>query len=434
MYNILVVCGYSNYPLKASFRDHLFCFRNYLEGHKVFYYNASVSSIPSFILKLNFDLIIFHTSFLIQRWNQSLYKKVLKRVEILKKLKGLKVALPQDEFIYLDDLCNFIRDFEIEYVFSVAPASEWDKIYPNIDKEKVKFYEILTGYLENKTLEKIDELSKKNQLRPIDIGYRAWKAEAWLGRHGFIKTSISTLFKEKCIEYKLISDISNESKDTILGDKWYEFLLNCKYTISVEGGASILDRDGKIRKLSTEFVNKNPSASFDEIEANCFPKKDGTLRLFAISPRHLEACATKTCQILVEGNYNGVLKPNKHYIELKKDFSNIDIVMSQILDEKKRIEIVNNAYNDIVKSNKYTYRSFIEFFITTVSDKLEESNKNSKNSFYYNLLNYHEKTFIAYVFILSLLNRLIPLMFIRKILFAILSEKAINYIRYKRYN
>ena len=42
---------------------------------------------------------------------------------------------------------------------------------------------------------------------------------------------------------------------------------------------------------------------------------------FAISPRHLEAVVTKTAQVLVEGSYSGVLEPERHYIPVRRDFS-----------------------------------------------------------------------------------------------------------------
>ena len=84
------------------------------------------------------------------------------------------------------------------------------------------------------------------------------------------------------------------------------------------------------------------------------------LQLFAISPRHLEACATKTCQVLVEGSYNGILTAGEHFIELKKDFSNIHLVLDKIKEDKQREHIVNRAYKDIVQSGKYSYNNFVK--------------------------------------------------------------------------
>ena len=358
---ILILYHYIHeYPIRATIRDHLYSFKKYSKA-KCYYYNVGASfRAKTYLLKIKFDLIIFHTTFLSCRWGGSEYfKKVTKKINKIQNNKIIKIALPQDEFIYCNDLCEFIRDFKINHVFSVAPESEWKKIYDSIDFSKVTFHQVLTGYLNNTTIKKISNLSQKISNRPFDIGYRAYKAPQWLGRHGFLKTKIADVFKQESPKYNLNVDISTNPKDTILGDKWYKFMLKCKYFIGVEGGSTILDRDGKIKDNTNKYIKEHPTASFKEIEEACFPEIDGYLKLIAISPRQIEACATRTCQILIEGRYNNILKPNIHYIELKKDFSNIKEVLKLIKDDKVRKKITENAYNDIVKSGIVTYKNFV---------------------------------------------------------------------------
>jgi hypothetical protein len=281
------------------------------------------------------------------------------KVQKIRDLPSVKVALPQDEYIYTDLLSNFINEFSIDYVFSVAPETEWPKIYRTVDFNKVKFFRVLTGYLEDTTVRRINALAKREQARPIDIGYRAKWPAPWLGRHGHLKGRIGDLFQQEAPKKGLVTDISSQREDTFLGDDWYRFLLRSKYTIGVEGGSSILDHDGSIKKKTEEYLAQHPEASFEEVEDACFPDLDGSFRLFAISPRHLEACATRTCQVLVEGNYNGVLAPGVHYIELKKDFSNVDQVLETIKADNLREQITERACCDIVESEKYTYRKFV---------------------------------------------------------------------------
>ena len=199
--------------------------------------------------------------------------------------------------------------------------------------------------------------------RSIDIGYRAWRAEPWLGRHGFLKTQLAEQFTKKAQNRRLSPDISTREGDTFTGDEWYKFLLRCKYTIGVEGGASLLDWDGKAREKTQSYLDQHPDAGFEEVEAACFPGLDGSLSLFAISPRHLEACATKTCQVLIEGEYNGVLTEGKHYIEIKPDFSNLEHVLDLIENDSLREDIVEEAYRDVVKSGRWSYRSFVRFVL-----------------------------------------------------------------------
>lgn len=360
MANILIVYYYNQeYPLRATIADHLYSFQKYAQ-HNCLYLNVAVREIPSYLRKVRIDLIIFHTIFLSARWNRLLFRHVVHKVSALKDVDAVKVALPQDEFLNTDLLCDFINEFGVDYVFSVAPESEWGKIYSTVDRNKVGFVNALTGYLDTNMLAKINRLASSVRSRPIDIGYRAWRGGAWLGRHGFLKAEISDRFQEKAPAKGLVTDVSTRAEDTLLGEAWYEFLLRCKYIIGVEGGASILDRDGSIRERTEAYVQAHPEASFDEIERNCFANLEGSLKLFAISPRHLEACATRTCQVLVEGDYNGILVAGKHYIELKRDFSNLDEVLHTMKQDRLRHEIVEAAFRDCVESERYTYKSFVE--------------------------------------------------------------------------
>jgi hypothetical protein len=71
----------------------------------------------------------------------------------------------------------------------------------------------------------------------------------------------------------------------------------------------------------------------------------------------------------VEGDYNGILAPGMHYIQLKRDFSNIDQVMHEIRQDRSRNQITERAYQDIVASGKYTYRHFVDSLLEQVLDQ-----------------------------------------------------------------
>lgn len=362
--NILVIYLHRfTYPMRKTIEDHIFSFEKF-SGSRFYFVNASFG-IPHYLKKISFDLILYQTTFLSSlRWTNLSYEQWTKPFSSLKNFSGVKAILPQDEFLCSDRLCRFIVDFKINKVFSVSPESEWEKIYPGIDKTQVTFHPVLTGYLNQELVDTVKELNREIPERDIDICYRAWHAENWLGRHGLLKTQIAEAF-QKASEYHLTTDISTDDKKTFLGLDWYRFLLRSKYTIGVEGGSSILDTDGTIRQKANDYLEKHPDASFEEVERECFQGKDGLLSLFALSPRHLEACMTKTCQILVEGEYNGILKPGVHYIEVKKDFSNIDEVLKTLANENNRRQIVEKAYQDIVLSQNYSYSAFVKTVMAT---------------------------------------------------------------------
>jgi hypothetical protein len=181
-------------------------------------------------------------------------------------------------------------------------------------------------------------------------------AKPYLGRHAMLKAELADAVGARAGAHGLRVDLSTRAEDTFYGDDWYRFLASCRYTIGVEGGASVLDRDGSVQAC----VEAQPEGrTFDELEAACFPGRDGELALFAISPRHLEACATRTVQILVEGAYSGVLEPGAHYLELRRDLSNLDALLATVA-AGDAADVAERAYADIVASGRYTYRRFVE--------------------------------------------------------------------------
>ena len=55
-----------------------------------------------------------------------------------------------------------------------------------------------------------------------------------------------------------------------------------------------------------------------------------------------------------------------HYIELQKDFSNIEDVMKKVNDDEFLQNMADRAYKHIVQSGKYTYKEFINIFDNTI--------------------------------------------------------------------
>jgi hypothetical protein len=365
MSNILIVYHYyGQYPPRATKWDHLFCFEKYTE-HTCWYLNLAFWGIPWFLPRLPFDLVIFHTLFFSLRWKRRAFTRYVCKARPLKQLEAVKIALPQDEFVNTDLVGDFLNEFRITDVFSVAPASEWPKIYPTVDRRRVKFHQVLTGYLDDATVARVNRLAASIPTRSVDIGYRTGPPDPTLGRHGYRKGEVAAVFQTRVAPTSLVVDISSRPQDLLLGDEWYKFLLRCKYTLGAESGSSILDSDGTLRQRVLAYVAAHPQAPLAEIAAACCPYHEGSLGLAVIAPRHLEACATRTCQVLIEGAYNGILVPGQHYIALKPDYSNIDQVVRIIQDDQLRQQMIEQAYCDVVASGCYSYRSFVHFVIHT---------------------------------------------------------------------
>jgi hypothetical protein len=81
---------------------------------------------------------------------------------------------------------------------------------------------------------------------------------------------------------------------------------------------------------------------------------DGT-PLGAIGPRHLEAAVAKTAQVLVAGDYDGILEPDVHYLPVRADFADADAVVERLGDTALLERLAARAHRDVVLSGRYGY-------------------------------------------------------------------------------
>lgn len=342
---------------RETINEHLYSFRKY-SGELCYYLNMAYG-IPRYLHQIYFDLIVYHYScFGFKIAGNDAIERQMKTYWPLRRLVGYKVAIPQDECVNSVAVCGFFREFGIKTVFTCLPPTEWETVYPRETSGLEHYVTVLTGYVDPGAVARRSASVKAHRARPIDLGHRARKVPYWLGRHGLMKWQLTEVFSD-APRHAMNFDLSNEAKDVFYGESWYQFLGDCRVVLGCEGGASLHDPHGDIKARVDDYVSRHPRAAFDEVQGQCFPGVDGNLRLFALSPRHFEACITRTCQALVEGEYSGIFKPGVHYIEIKRDWSNVQQVIEIIRDVDLCEHIADNAYNDIIKSGLFTYREFV---------------------------------------------------------------------------
>ncbi|MBN36898.1 MAG: hypothetical protein CMI29_00345 [Opitutae bacterium] len=183
-----------------------------------------------------------------------------------------------------------------------------------------------------------------------------------MGKGAQEKSDIGKMFLEKTKNTGLECDISALEDDRFYGTKWYDFLANCKFSLGVEAGVSIVDLTGKIRREADHFMKENLHCDFNEVYKEVLLPHENNIFYRTISPRIFESAAFKVCLILFPGSYSGILKPNIHYIELEKDFSNLNEVLEQMRDRKLVEKMVVKTYDDLIASDRYHYRDFIRNF------------------------------------------------------------------------
>ncbi len=338
--------------MRIGIRHHLRALEHSKVKYEILYYNT-VSGAPAWLRHLGFDAVILHTTFLCMRWSYLFYhwKWGLRWIG---DLKCEKIAMPQDEYDHSEILDEWLYEWGVSTIFTNFDECHRNILYP-IMHDKAHFYRCFTGGIDEINAKLYEGKLLPTEERPKDIVYRATHLPYWFGSHGQLKHRIAEVVVERAKAHGLRCDISTRREDTIVGDRWLDFLASGKAVIGCESGSSVLDRRGEIQALVRHLLKSHPELTFEEAYGR-LPRGWDDYRFFAVSPRHFESVITKTCQILVEGDYDGVLEPEKHYLSLKRDFSNLDDVLEKIRDHQYVREMVERAYKDIYLSGRYSYR------------------------------------------------------------------------------
>jgi hypothetical protein len=359
VHRVLIIYWYpTNQRMRASVEHHL----RALDGRSddVIYHNAFLAP-PAWLARLSFDGVVLHNTFLGVRWNTD-FDDYRHAFAWLADLDAPKVAVPQDEYDHSGVLDDWLSELAVTDVMSDFGPDLRRVLYPSLG-QSAKFTEVLTGYIDEQSARSLGRRLVPLADRPLDIVYRASRLPFWFGSHGQLKHRIGETVADRAKAHGLRVDISTRWEDRILGPGWFEFLLSGRVVIGCESGSSVLDRAGEIRRAIEGMLATEPDLSFEQIDGR-MPEDWDAWRFYAISPRHLEAVMTRTCQVLVEGEYSGVLKPDRHYIPLARDFSNLDEVLKKIRDIELLEEITSRAYEEIYLSRRWTYSAY--------ASKLEE--------------------------------------------------------------
>lgn len=344
-------------PLRSSNEAHVYAWRRYA-NHRVVYVNVGFGVPWALLDRLAIDAVVFDTLFLSMHWDPDLFDWRSAACVRLRERRCPKIAIVQDEFMNMDVVNRFLASVGITHILSCAEPADWPRIYSGIDRDRVRFRTALTGYVDERRLERIAGMARP--ARTIDLGYRAWNNPFWLGEHGTRKVEIGRILGEEARRRGFRIDINPlNARDFLIGDRWFDFLLSCRAVLGVEGGASVLDWDGTIRERVDRYLRDHPDAGFEQTRAACFPGRDHAIGLACLSPRHFEAAMTRTCQVLLEGEYNGVFEPWRHYIPVRRDYGNLDEVFDALADHCRTAEIAERCFEEVVASGNWTYRRFI---------------------------------------------------------------------------
>ncbi len=348
----LLLCDFM--PGSAStIIDHVMGLKQF-SGHSIHIFNSR-GDVSNLLELDRFDGVIIHYSLVAC---MDTYIGPNLRAAICR-FKGLKAAFIQDEYRWINDTMDALRQLGVHILFSVVPQEIMDDFYPQDRLPNVVRETVLTGYVPGELLGR--EVPRFED-RTVDVGYRARKVPDWLGSFGQEKWVIAGRFAADAADYRLRCDMSTREEDRIYGENWIEFLANCKAVLGTESGASICDFTGEIQRNVDRHLARDPAASFETLRDLYFKDEDGRVVLAVISPRCFEAAALRTLMILYEGTYSGRLEPWRHYVPLKKDHSNMAEVVEVLRDHARAQEIIDRAYSEVALNPANSFAAMVVQF------------------------------------------------------------------------
>ena len=352
-YTLILYSG-SGFKKNASTTDaHIESFMRYIDSRIIsidmtFIYSSEYLNV---LQKKQFSHIFLHHSL----FGVAPFSITSEYKEFIKQSNALKICFFQDEYASCPEKYEIINKLNMNIVFTLLEKKYHQEVY--FDNTKCSHvYTNLTGYVDDNLIEKSKKYTKEFHKREIDVGYRARKAPVYLGLGGQEKSQIAETFIKYTKDTNLKSDISTSEKSRIYGEDWFKFLGNCKSCLGAEAGASIFDVKGEMVKKLKNYLNINPKASTEELNKNVFSNYENIINYRQISPRIFESAVFKNLMVLFEGEYSSVIEPNVHYLELKKDFSNINEILEKMSDIDTYNRITKQAYDDLILSGKYSYR------------------------------------------------------------------------------
>jgi hypothetical protein len=365
--NVLLLCNLPGRDSNAgTITHHVTAFERY-SRHNVFRLSKR-GALPSRLDLDRFDVVAIHYTI----WVASEGHLAPSAAARIARFPGLKVQFRQDEYFTVDAMNDAMRRLGIDVLYTCVPQEGVDQVYPARALPNARRVTTLTGFVpEALTGREVPPIRE----RTIDVSYRARRPPYSLGELAVEKWRIVPQFLEATRHHGLATDLSYQEKDRLYGERWIALLTSSKCTLGVESGASVFDFTGQIQRDVERYLAEHPEASFEDVQRRFLAREENRIPTNQISPRCFEAAALRTAMILFEGDYSGILEPWRHYVPLKKDFSNIEEVVSAIRDPDKLQAIADRAYREVAMSPLYSYRHFVAGFDDLIEQEFRARNK-----------------------------------------------------------
>ena len=333
--------------------DYLFAFRAH-SRHRYFYL------FDGRLLGRGIDLSSFDV--ILVFWSVQLLGPDLpaRSRELIRRARAAKVLFLQDEYRDVRATNAVMAELGVRLMFTCVAEKDYELFYPRALVPSLEStVTVLPGYVPDRLASRPLETERS---RAWDVGYRSRELPFYLGDLAREKRTIGERFQRIAREEGLTSNISVREADRLYGRRWNDFLENSRCVLGTASGASVVDFTGEIRRQCERHLVLHPGASYEEVRRLFFAGVDGKAVIETASPRIFEAAAHGCVMVQHEGDYAGLLEPDRHYIQVRRDYSNVDEVVAKVRDRGFCRQLVRNAHADLVASGRYGYRAFVSRF------------------------------------------------------------------------
>lgn len=352
-------------------QDHIRSFSEY-SIHRVTVINSRSVKSPDPDAMSDFDALLLHYSIFVI---EETYLSVAWQ-EFISNFPGPVAVIHEDEYQKINAFAEKFAELGVQAVFSCLDSVDTlERVYgKSALLRETLFFSCLPGYIAPHLLDTLPP--PPTAVRPFDIIYRGRTLRPELGRFAQEKRLIGEQVQAVAPAHGLICDISSAETDRIYGEQWPAFLRSGKAMLGVEGGASIFDFDGTISEAVASYLQANPSAEFEDIWRDVLAEHEGNIQFRTITPKFFEAIAAKTVLILYPGKYSDVLIPDRHFIPLERDGSNMSDVVAKLKDHNYLQAMADRAYSEVLPTAELGtpfYVNQIDRVLSTLADHTSTS-------------------------------------------------------------
>jgi hypothetical protein len=270
--------------------------------------------------------------------------------------RALKVLFRQDEHDAVREMDRIMHQLGVQVMCTCVAEEDQETFYPPALIPSLRgTYTVLTGYVPTYLEQTRVDFGAP---RRLDVAYRSRVVPHHLGDLGREKSLIAARFGRLAWENGWRADISVGEADRIYGRRWLRFLRSARFVLGSASGASVVDFTGEIRRRCQAYLTDRPEATYEELKARFFADVDWKVAIETISPRIFESAALGCTLVLHEGRYGGILEPDRHYIEVRRDYGNVGDVLDRMHDPGFVRRLAEQARHEVIASGAHSYRAF----------------------------------------------------------------------------